>query len=150
MAGIVTPGYVNVAPELRCSTPAPESRAHRREAVRSRVCSVKGVEHQLNTATLVLAIKLRISVVVADEHATADTPDTEDREVIPRGEVSEVTRTPRRIARAEPLVVTLNQRARVVNDVDTVVWLVPTGQAVRRPDDDPEARARRQGRAPCV
>src|SRR2546426_1410808 len=101
------------------------------EPSRRHVTGVVGVEHQLNTAALVLAVQLRIAVVVANESSATNTRYRKHRAVAPRRVVREVASLTRSIAGAEQLVVSVGEFATVADDVEAVVRPMWHGESVR-------------------
>jgi hypothetical protein len=103
-----------------------------------------GVEHQLDAPVFVLPVQFRIPTVVANQRAAPHASYVKDAEVVAWTVVGQIAALASAVSRAESLVVAIDEHAVIVNDVETIVRLVPTGQSVRGAKNDPQAALTRQ------
>ncbi len=82
------------------------------------------MKHQLNIPFLVLAIQFRISIIMADERAANDTFYSKYAEVIARAIVSEISGLAQFVSCAKHLVVTVDNIAVSIDDVEAVMRFV--------------------------
>ncbi len=88
-----------------------------------------GMKHKLYAAPLVDTVQLIVAKIMTDEDAATDPTNGKDTKVTAGGIVLQIAALLRRGACAEHLVVTVDERAAVADDVETVVRFVFSGEA---------------------
>ena len=102
------------------------------------VPQMERVEHQLHPPLFVLPIELRIAIIVTDQHTALDPLDVEGGEMVARTVVFQIEPFAVGSRTAEPLVVSVHNFSPAVDDVETVVRLVPTAQWVGGAENHPQ------------
>jgi len=113
-------------------------RLHRSELSRRDIAGVKRMKGDLNTLLLVVSIQLGISIVVADQHSTTNATNLEDARMVARGVVSEISRSFGTVARAEALVVAVDDVATIIDDVRAVVRFSPPRESMAGSENHPK------------
>lgn len=103
-----------------------------------------GMQHQLHATQQVLPVQLVVSKVVADQHTAAHTFHLKDREVRAGAVVRQVVVILAGATDGKQLVVTVNDRAVVINDVHAVVRLLLAAEPVRGADHHPDSELARE------
>jgi hypothetical protein len=106
--------------------------------------SMVGVEHQLDAPAFVFPVQFWIPAIVANQRAAPHASYRKDAQVVAWTIVGQINGLASAISGAEPLVVAIDERAVIVNDVETIVRLVPACQSVRGAKNDPQAALTRQ------
>ena len=102
------------------------------------VPQMERMEHQLHPTLLVLPVKFRIAVIVTDQHTALDPLDVEGGEMVARAVVFQIEPFAVGSRTAEPLVISVHNFPPAVDDVETVVRLVPTAQWVGGAENHPQ------------
>ena len=89
------------------------------------------MEDKRDVATLVSAVKLRVTAIHANERPTTYTIDLEDTEMVARCVMREISVCFRSVAGTKALVITIQDTSRVIDYIETVVGFVGFGKPVR-------------------
>ncbi len=111
---------------------------HHRQSFRGDISRVKRVEQQFHTGLVAVSTELGDSVVVADQYAAANPSDGEHAFMITGRAVREIAGLARRIARAQALVVSIDDLSPIIDHIDRVVRPPTRGQLMAGADDDPD------------
>ena len=104
--------------------------SHRFKTLGRDVAGMVGVEHKLDASAFVLAVRFRIPTIVADQRAAPNALYVKNANVASWTIVGQVASLPISVSSAKHLVVAIDELTAIVDNVQAIVRLMPSGQSV--------------------